>query len=123
MDPGKVIETASAMARPFIPSEDCASGSVAAALITEAGKVHTGVSIDCRCGLGFCAEHSAIAEMLKHGEAHISMIVAVNSGGVIMPPCGRCRELMWQVSPRNADAEVILGVDRSAPLSDLLPER
>lgn len=123
MDARKLIDIAASLARPFTPSEDCASGSVAAALITVAGNLHTGVCIDCHCGLGFCAEHSAIAEMLKHHEAYIRMIVAVNSAGAILMPCGRCRELMWQVSPRNAETRIILGPDRSARLSDLLPRQ
>ena len=123
MDPDQLIAAATALAHPFKASDDCESGSVAAALVTEAGNVYTGVCIDAHCGLGFCAEHAAVAEMLKHRESRIQMIVAVHSDGAIGPPCGRCRELIWQVSPRNAGAQVILGVGRQAQLAALLPER
>jgi cytidine deaminase len=97
------------------------AGSVGAALVTKAGHVYTGVCIDLACGIGFCAEHSAIAEMLKHRETEIRMIVAVTRKKII-PPCGRCRELMVQVDRRNKDAVVIVSEKRTRKLKDLLPD-
>jgi len=93
-----------------------------AALVTVAGNLYTGICIDTDCSLGFCAEHSAIAEMLKARESDIRLIVAVDTDGTILAPCGRCRELMRQVSRRNAAAEVIVGRDRVVRLSELLPD-
>ncbi|HET6233330.1 MAG TPA: cytidine deaminase [Longimicrobiaceae bacterium] len=123
LDPESLIATAAALARPFAPSEDVRAGDVAAALVTAAGNVYTGVCIDTACSLGFCAEHAAVAEMLKAREAHVRMIVAVGSRGQVIPPCGRCRELLWQLHPHNGEALVILGPDRVRPLAALLPER
>ena len=118
----ELIEAAYKVAGVFTPSEDCTVGGVAAALVTAAGNVYTGICIDTECSLGFCAEHAAIAEMLKAHESEIRLIVAVRTDGAIVPPCGRCRELMWQVSPLNAAARVIVGNhDRTVLLSDLLP--
>ena len=88
------------LARPFVTSGDCTSGDVAAALVTGSGTLYTGVCIDLECGIGFCAEHAAVAEMLKVRESVVRMIVAVNCEGTVLPPCGRCRELLWQVDPR-----------------------
>src|SRR5687767_6503667 len=118
-----LIAMATNLARPFAPSVDCRSGDVAAALLTGAGNVYTGICVDTECGLGFCAEHSAIADMLKAHECVIRMIVAVDQAGIILSPCGRCRELMWQVSPMNSETEIVLGPDRLARLTDLLPCR
>jgi cytidine deaminase len=118
----ELIEQASRVAGEYRSSEDCTSGSVGAALVTRAGHVYTGVCIDAACGLGFCAEHSAIAEMLKHKESEIAAIVAVSDGGAVLAPCGRCRELIFQVNRANLDARVILG-SRTVRLSELLPER
>ena len=123
MDPQSLIAIARALARPYAPSADCRAGDVAAALLTAAGNVYTGVCIDTACSLGFCAEHAAVAEMLKAREAEVRMVVAVNSGGEILPPCGRCRELLWQLHPGNGDAQIILGADRILTLAALLPER
>ncbi len=59
--------------------------------------------------------------MLKHRETRIDAIVAVGKRGVL-PPCGRCRELMLQIDAANADAQIILRGDRVNRLSELLPE-
>src|SRR5215216_4433894 len=103
MDQQRLIATATSLARPFRPSADCHAGDVAAALVTAAGHVYTGICIDTASSLGFCAEHAAVAEMLKAGEAEVRMVVAVQSSGGILAPCGRCRELLWQVHPRNRE--------------------
>jgi cytidine deaminase len=104
----------------FELGKDLSAGSVAAALRTEAGHIYTGISLHLECGIGFCAEHSAIADMLKHRERRITAIVAVGDEG-IRPPCGRCRELMLQVSPANADTLVAIAEGQSVPLRELLP--
>ena len=70
-------------------TEDASAGSVAAAILTEAGNVYRGVCIDVPCSIGFCAEHAAIAAMVTAGEAHIVKMVAVYQDGSIIPPCGR----------------------------------
>jgi cytidine deaminase len=59
--------------------------------------------------------------MVTNGEHRIRKIVAVSGSGAIMPPCGRCRELMYQIDKRNLDAEIIIGKGKSARLRDLLP--
>jgi cytidine deaminase len=99
---------------------DLVAGEVAAAILSASGKLHTGISIDLACGIGFCAEHAAVAEMLKGRETRIRKVVAV-SETTILPPCGRCRELMAQVNRDNFACEVILP-RRSRTLADLLPD-
>jgi cytidine deaminase len=100
-------------------------GDVGAALLTEAGNIYTGVCIDVSSGIGFCAEHSAIAAMVTAGESRIKKIVAVwkDEAGrsYVLAPCGRCREFMRQIDPANLSAEVILEGDKALPLADLLP--
>ena len=125
MEKQELIKIAASLARPFTPTVDCISGDVAAALVTAAGHVFTGagVCVDIACSLGFCAEHAAVAEMLKARESAVQMIVAVNKDGTILPPCGRCRELLWQVDDHNQSAWVILGIQDGAWLRDLLPRR
>lgn len=96
------------------------AGSVSCALITNAGTIYTGICLDLACGIGFCAEHAAIAEMLKARETVIDYIVAVSSKRILMP-CGRCRELMVQVSKENLKSKVIVDDISYIMLSDLLP--
>ena len=99
-------------------------GDAGAALVTDRGNTYVGVCIDTGSGIGFCAEHSAIAAMVTAGEFHITTIVAVwkdeDGSTVILPPCGRCREFIRQVSETNLDTAVILesGVVK---LRELLP--
>jgi len=117
----ELIERASEIVGEYKSSKDCTSGSVGAALITRAGNVYTGVCIDTACSLGFCAEHSAIAEMLKHKESEIVMIVAVDTKKNILAPCGRCRELIYQVNRANVDTKVIMPKNKTVSLKELLP--
>ena len=97
-------------------------GDVGCALLTDKGNLHVGVSIDAVAGIGFCAEHSAIASMVTQGEQSIRKIVAVLGDGTILPPCGRCREFMHQIDISNINCtEVLLGKDKTVILRDLLP--
>jgi cytidine deaminase len=87
--------------------------------------VYTGVCIDVRSGIGFCAEHAAVASMVTAGESKITAIVATwkDDKGLlyILPPCGRCRELMYQMNEANLDTDVILNRNEVVKLSELLP--
>lgn len=95
-------------------------GDVGCALITDNGNVYLGVSIDTSSGMGFCAEHSAIAAMVTNREHKIKKIVAVSENG-IAAPCGRCREFMHQIHEDNLNAEVIIGKNKVVKLKELLP--
>ena len=105
----------------FICSEDLSAGGLASALVTASGSVHTGICIDAACSLGFCAEHAAIADMLKSRQTRIVAIVAMNANGEVMPPCGRCRELIRQVDPGNWDTVIVVAPDTVVTLAELLP--
>jgi len=39
----------------------------------------------------------------------------------VLPPCGRCREFIRQIDPANTGTEVVLGLDATALLRELLP--
>lgn len=98
-----------------------AFGSVASAILTKTGKVYVGISIDTACSMGFCAEHAAIAEMLKHQEVHIEKLIAVTESGDVVPPCGRCREFVTQLSPDNYNAQVMVDQQTVVTMKELLP--
>jgi cytidine deaminase len=121
-DVGKLVESARAVQGAFtLAKPHLSAASVGAALRTTSGAIHTGVCVDLACGVGFCAEHAAIVDMLKHREVEIATIVAVDASGIV-PPCGRCRELMAQLSPNNANTQILLPQHRIVLLRDLLPE-
>jgi len=101
---------------------DASAGAVGAAVLTAQGNIYPGICIDLACGLGFCAEVAAVAEMLKARERHVLAVVAVSNSGVLVAPCGRCRETIAQVDAQNLECTVLLGDDRAVPLRELLPE-
>jgi cytidine deaminase len=96
-------------------------GYVGAALITDQGNRYTGINVSVYCGIGFCAEHSAVAQMIQHGETKIRKIVAATAQGAVLPPCGRCRELLYQVDQANLDTAVIMDGGHTQTLRELLP--
>ncbi len=100
-------------------SENVEAGGVAAALVTDKGNIYRGVCLDTACSLGFCAEHAAVAAMLTAGEDRVAAIVAVGWDKKVMPPCGRCRELLAQLG--NLDAQVFVAPDTAVPVRELLP--
>ena len=118
-----IISQAHELARPLVTSEDCRAASVGAVITSASGRIYTGVCLDFGCGIGFCAEHAAVAEMLKGRESKIALVVAVNESGEVLPPCGRCREMIWQLDPANRDALVVLSAEDALPLRELLPHR
>jgi cytidine deaminase len=116
----QLVAAARSVCGDFQLTEHFSAGSVGAAILTAKGNTYTGICIDLACGLGFCAEVAAVADMLKHRETHIRAVVAV-SNNRILPPCGRCREMMAQVDPQNLDCRVIVGEDEVVSLRELLP--
>ena len=116
----RLIEIARSLVGDISLSRGNSAGSVGAALLTAKNNVYSGICLDYACGLGFCAEHAAVAEMLKHRETEIAKIVAVTEKK-ILPPCGRCRELMLLTNPANSKTQVIVSEDRTVKLANLLP--
>ncbi|MBU3134051.1 cytidine deaminase [Clostridium gasigenes] len=104
-------------------SKNSYAGSVAAAILSESGKVYTGVCIDTPCSMGFCAEHAAIASMITAGENRIIKLIAVYKDGTIIAPCGRCREFICQIHDDNHKCEVMIKKDTIVIIDYLLPHR
>jgi len=120
----ELIQQASLLVNPK-SIDNAEMGSVASILITDRGTIFQGVCIDTICGMGFCAEHTAISQMITQGEYKISKIVAVkkdSDGNVyVLAPCGRCREFIYQTNKANIQTEVVLATDKVVKLQELLP--
>ncbi len=104
-------------------TSDVTVGHVGCALETKSGKVYTGLSVGTSANLGFCAEVCAMAQMIKEGETEIIEIVATGPNGELITPCGRCRELMFQINRNNLKTKVLLADDIYITLEELLPHR
>ncbi len=116
-----LYQAAKAVLNPRKLSEFADAGGVGAALLSESGKVYTGVCIDTACSMGFCAEHAAAAAMITAGESRVLKMVAVGTDGRVMPPCGRCREFISQLDEENINAEVMVRQGVIVTLQELLP--
>ena len=100
------------------------AGGVVAAILTVRGNIYVGVCIDTSCSLGMCAERNAIANMITHGENEIDKVVAVMSDGRVGSPCGACREMMMQLSPRSGEIEILTDIESktTVKLGELMPD-
>lgn len=122
----KMIAAAMDVCNPRKLSASSYAGSVGAALMSDSGKIYTGVCIDTPCSMGFCAEHAAAAAMVTAGENKIVAIVAVhmteNGSYESIPLCGRCREFLCQLHDENEKALVFLN-GAIITLEQMLPFR
>ena len=96
---------------------------VGAALETEQGTVITGCNIEnATYGLTMCAERVALFKALSDGHQVFTRVVVVADTPEPTPPCGSCRQLLWEFC---GDVEVVLAnlteVKRRMRLSQLLP--
>jgi len=117
----ELYQQAKSVLNPRRLSDTAEAGGVGAALLTESGKIYTGVCIDTSSSMGFCAEHAAAAAMVTAGENHVIKMVAVNWDGKVLPPCGRCREFINQLHTDNVNAEVMVSAEKVVTLRELLP--
>ena len=116
---------ARAVLNPRKVSEMMEAGGVAAAIEAESGKIYVGVCVDTACTLGVCAKRNAIFNMITNGESGLRRVLAINSKGKTLPPCGACRELMTQLMPQDyRGVEVMLDYEkeRIVTLGELTPE-
>jgi cytidine deaminase len=80
---------------------------VGAALRTEDGKVFTGCNVESASyGLTVCAERVAIWKAVSEGERHFSELAIVADTETLTPPCGTCRQIIWEFAK---NATIVLG--------------
>ncbi|MDT7043657.1 cytidine deaminase [Candidatus Nitronereus thalassa] len=72
---------------------------VGAALQTQEGPLFTGCNIESPVYLGICAERVALFKALSEGYRKFLALAIVCEEGVPCPPCGTCRQLLWEFSP------------------------
>lgn len=76
---------------------------VGAAVQDENGRLFTGCNIESASyGLSICAERVAVFKALSEGAARLMRITVVADTGVLTPPCGGCRQILWEFC-RDAD--------------------
>jgi cytidine deaminase len=70
---------------------------VGAALHTPSGKTFSGCNVEnATYGLTVCAERVAIFKAISEGERKFDAIAVVTDSDTLTPPCGACRQLIWE---------------------------
>jgi cytidine deaminase len=121
-DKARLLQAArDALKRAYAPYSNFRVG---AAVLTEKGSLFTGCNVEnASYGLTVCAERAAIVSAVaQEGAMRIKAIAVVNDSRSDCPPCGACRQVIFEFGP---DAIVIFqshGGVEEMHISELLPE-
>ncbi len=96
---------------------------VGAALEDQTGRIFTGCNVEnATYGLTICAERVAVFKAISEGARHFTRIAVAADTDVLTPPCGACRQILWEFC---GNAELILvnlqGKTESFRLKDIFP--
>ena len=97
---------------------------VGAALRATSGRIFGGCNVEnATYGLTVCAERIAIFKAISEGERGFDAIAVVTDTDKLTPPCGACRQLIWEFC---GDVPVILanlkGKTEVIPMRELFPK-
>jgi cytidine deaminase len=116
----ELVATArAAMDRAYAPY----SGFHVGAALLAGGQVFTGQNIEnASYPVSVCAERNAVGRMIDAGERTIDAIAVVTAADTPTPPCGACRQVLWEFGPgATVIAETTGGTRLMWALEDLLP--
>ena len=96
---------------------------VGAALESTDGRVFTGCNVEnATYGLSVCAERVAVFKAISEGARKFQRIAVSADTDVLPPPCGACRQILWEFC---GDIELTLvnlhGKTETLQLTDLFP--
>jgi cytidine deaminase len=96
---------------------------VGAAIETDDGEIYTGCNVESASyGLTVCAERVAIWKAISEGKHKITNIAVVCDTKELTPPCGVCRQIIWEF---GGNVPVTLanlnGGRETVEMKDLLP--
>lgn len=93
---------------------------VAAAALTDAGKVLVGVNVEnAAYGVTLCAECSLVSALITGGGGRLVAFTCCNGRGEVIMPCGRCRQLLWEHGGPDLLVETVSGIK---PMTEVLPD-
>jgi cytidine deaminase len=114
-----VRQARDAMTRAYAPY----SGFRVGAAIVAGGRIFTGQNIEnASHPVAVCAERNAVAHMVNAGVLRIDAVAVATEAGEPTPPCGACRQVLWEFGPGSVViAETPAGERVVWALEDLLP--
>ncbi|KAE8160551.1 cytidine deaminase-like protein [Aspergillus tamarii] len=112
-----LVETATKTITSIKPSN---THSVASAILASDGRIFSAVNVHHFTG-GPCAELAALGSAAAAGAENLTHIVAVEDTQRILNPCGRCRQVLFDLWP--GIRVIVLGEEgpRVVGIGELLP--
>ena len=97
---------------------------VGAAVRAKSGRIFAGCNVEnATLGLTCCAERVAIFKAVSEGERGFEAIAVVADSETLTPPCGACRQLIWEFC---GEVPVIMsnlkGKTETLQMRDLFPK-
>jgi cytidine deaminase len=97
---------------------------VGAVLEDVEGRFHTGCNVEnATLGLTICAERVAIFKAISEGVRKYRRIVIAADTDILTPPCGACRQIIWEFC---GDIPIVMvnlqGKTETHQLKDLFPK-
>lgn len=97
---------------------------VGACLRAENGELYAGCNVEnASYSLVLCAESSAISALISAGQKKITEVVITSSGDMLCPPCGACRQRLFELADGNIPVHLykMSGEHKTLHMNDLLP--
>jgi cytidine deaminase len=100
------------------------SGFSVGAAVVSGGRIFTGENIEnASYPVSVCAERNAVASMIDAGERRIDLVAVVTAAAEPTPPCGACRQVLWEFGSEALVVSETTGGRRAMwALADLLPD-
>ncbi|MGC0365078.1 cytidine deaminase [Rhodococcus sp. 27YEA15] len=94
--------------------------AVGAAALVDDGRIVSGCNVEnVSYGLSLCAECGLVGNLAATGGGRLVAFSCCDSGGAILMPCGRCRQLLLE---HGGGAMLVDSTSGVRPLSELLPD-
>ena len=109
-----------AMQRAYAPYSNFRVG----AAVVSGDRIRQGQNIEIASyPISVCAERNAIAALVNAGGGRIDAVAVVTEAATPTPPCGGCRQALWEFGPDAiVVAETTIGARKTWTLKELLPD-
>jgi cytidine deaminase len=92
---------------------------VGAAALVDDGRLVVGCNVEnASYGLTLCAECGLVSALHAGGGGRLVAFACVDAQGAPLPPCGRCRQLLWE---HGGAGLLVDTADGPLQMADLLP--
>lgn len=93
---------------------------VGAAARVDDGRTVVGCNVEnASYGVGLCAECGLVSALVASGGGRLTEFTCCDERGRVIPPCGRCRQLLFEHGGPDLLVDTVSG---PRPLSTLLPD-